>query len=337
MNNRKSQKGLVMITMLLIVFMAGTSMFFVAFSNKSGDIQKQIVKTKELFRVKETLLSFAASYPDIIDPEIGPGRFPCPDRRYDNDETNGLPLKEWGETHNNCNNPHQLLGKLPRYMTLDDGSDFRFSDFYEDDLHFWYSVSSIYRSHRNQGTVVNSDTASDLSLDGDAGYVAIIIAPGAELSSAGQDRSRKDIEGNWNWNDSEHYLEYDNQDQEQWNQVTDFISAYPDDPENFNDQVIGITRDELMTRITPRVIREIKNQLDATYAGSYPADKTEFDTSMNAASVVDWYANDQWSNVITYNRPSANSITIAFDNCDIEYSLNHNGAESIVSKSENNC
>ncbi len=125
----------------------------------------------------------------------------------------------------------------------------------------WYSLQPTLRDHNN-AQPINSEILGELTLDNDAGtgwtdIVAVIIAPGEAFSS--QDRLTAPLAiGS--------YLEDSNSDGDQ-----DFLTMTASG--EFNDTVIAITRQELMTVTEKRVLGEITNSLNDYYfanGGGYP-------------------------------------------------------------------
>lgn len=237
-----------------------------------------------------------------------------------------------------------------------------FSNEYADlDRQFWYAVDPNY--HWATTADVNTSSATGaFSIDGVGDYVAVLIAPGEAISN--QDRLTAPLS-------DDSYLEGGNQN------GSSYISTYATDPENFNDQVLGITRTELLTLTANRVIREIKKELDIYYnidryyrdsdtsscngpyyyGKTYPRDFTYtgyiywngnyycywdteddmFDLAMSDA--VSWYASDNWDSVTTYTNVSNTESTISFSGCGITFTFQYDTGlgESVISRSQPSC
>jgi len=106
-----------------------------------------------------------------------------------------------------------------------------------------------------------------LSIDGQGDIVAVIIAPGNSLT--GQQRELA-------VNNIANYLENDNQDGD-----LSFVSALPGvDPniliDTFNDKVIALTRQELMSVVEKRVLSEVAQSLE-NYRNDPDRDNIDFD------------------------------------------------------------
>lgn len=312
-----------MIAMLLLVFMAGTSMFFVSLSNTHGDLKETQENIRDMVEIKQALIAYATNFADLSPSYgLGPGRLPCPDRNLN------------GKGNNKCENFSDLLAHLPEYRTTD-GVDFIFSDTnvdlgtYEElhaELQFWYAVSADYTY--NPSYTLNSSISGQYSLDGVSDYVAIIIAPGDELANIGQDRDG----GANNHKKEENFLEGSNES------GLNFINSYPDDPEAFNDRVIGISRKELMTQVTSRVAREVKNHIDSYHnSNSFYPSSSNFDSAMSSAP--SWFDGDEWDLITTYTRNSGDSASVTFDDCDITYNFDYDPSSGsyLMSRSGNTC
>ncbi|MFX4226734.1 MAG: hypothetical protein ACFHHU_02200 [Porticoccaceae bacterium] len=364
-----------MIAMLLLVFMAGTSMFFVAMSDRSGDVKKLVDYNQEMVLAKEALITFAVNYPDLYTgPNNGPGRLPCPD-----DNLNGQP-----ET--SCNGGAELTYRLPVYANTPNSGPFYFSrQFIEasqetnpniDYSQFWYALSNGFATDDGP---LNSSVNAQLQLDNASDYVALIIAPGTPLTTQG--RSTENARNNRN-----NYLEAPNNRTD-----TGVFSNYPEiQGTEFNDSVIGITRSELMTRVTMKVAIEIKQALDnhhesydahpLSYIYDYecldsthcypregsppptscfwcpffglpplppPGDVPRYETVMADAvdngNIAEWYEDDNWNGnnddggkIVTYQKINDNTATLEFDDCAIVYTLKY-GTEPEIERSERSC
>ena len=235
---RQKQRGVVLLTLLLVIMAAGSFVLLkalnVAADNSSND---KSVTRAALTQAKLALIGYAVNTPELTNANLGPGRLPCPDLT-----SNGSPALSCS-----LSGVNPTTGWFP-YSKVGTG---RLKDASGADL--WYAVAE---SHRNfLDDPINSDTGDttdDLSVDGRNGILAVIIAPGPPI--AGQVRSGS--------LDIADYLELDN--------VTlgdaTFTGACNDsDPtrcENtFNDQVITVTRVELMAAVEKRVLGEVSNRL----------------------------------------------------------------------------
>ncbi|GMQ89292.1 MAG: hypothetical protein BMS9Abin09_0764 [Gammaproteobacteria bacterium] len=110
----------------------------------------------------------------------------------------------------------------------------------------WYAVDPLFSGANG----INGSTLATQTIDGAATrYVAVIIAPGKSLP--GQTRS------GGQQNNILRYLEADNA-----NNDTVFVTAAAGD---FNDQLVGITQDELMQAVERRVLKEVSASLKDYY------------------------------------------------------------------------
>jgi|GEM_PF-5290169 len=368
-----------MIAMLLLVFMAGTSMFFVAMSDRGGSVEKLVNYNQEMVLAKEALIAFAANYPDLYPgPNNGPGRFPCPDNNLA-----GLPEAS-------CNDGVEMTYRLPIYANTPNSGPFYFSrQFIEasqesapdiDYSQFWYALSNGYAT---DDANLNSTSPAQLVLNGSPNYVALIIAPGEPL--AAQTRSTEN-----NRNNRNNYLETPNN-----NTDTGVFSnhAEPSEPpEPFNDRIVGITRAELMTAVTMKVAIEIKQALDNHHESLFPLpgalehpllafydydicitvgdpcypredmpaarscgflctifglpplppaediphyESVMFD-AVDDGSMAAWYEDDEWRDVIEYDKISDNEVELRFEDCAIVYTLKYD-SEPEIERSEHSC
>ncbi|HHH43638.1 MAG TPA: hypothetical protein ENK49_05820 [Gammaproteobacteria bacterium] len=153
-----------------------------------------------------------------------PGELPCPDS---NNSGTSIPTPCTGNV--TFRFPWKKLG-LP---DLRDSSGER----------LWYVVDPAFTGN----TAINSETVPALTIDGGTTrYAAILIAPGKSLQ--GQTRS------GGQQNNIQRYLEADNANNDAF-----FVTTASGD---FNDQLLGITRDELIQAVERRVLKEVANSLN---------------------------------------------------------------------------
>lgn len=236
-NKNKSltlQSGAALLVLMLIII-TGASFMLINKLNVNLIHSENIEETyRSLERAKQALIGYALTVPErsTASPRPGPGYLPCPDIDNDGDAElvcggGGLPA----------------VGRIP-YETLEE-------DVLRDDSGqvFWYALSPNYRNIGARFTPLNSETAGQLTLDGQGDVVAVIIAPGSAYNN--QQRS---IGPNAVIN----YLENDNSDGD-----ASFISyLVNDNPPTFNDKVIAITRQELMSNVEKRVLGLVSSSLE---------------------------------------------------------------------------
>jgi hypothetical protein len=257
MQARRRQQGVILLLVMLVILAAGSYVLLRALNVGASDSRDDEAVTRAALReAKRALINYSIYKPAL---NLGPGRLPCPDLTGDGVAAGSCVLGGTNKT----------TGRFP-FATLD-------SPHAEDasGSELWYAVAD---SHRNfLTTPINSDTGDttdDLSLDGIDGIVAIIIAPGATVGA--QDRSSSP--------DISDFLEGDNASLGDASFTR--IGADP-----FNDEVIPITRAELMVEVEKSVLGEVGNVLNDYFEryGGFPwaspfADPTSsaFDESMGA-------------------------------------------------------
>lgn len=226
---------------LLMVFIVASSYVLV---NKLNANVRQYTRGSENLAVlnaaKAALLGYAVNYP-LDHPGKGPGYLPCPD------------INTNGKAGGSCSlGGNTTIGRLPwRTLKLDHLRDTAGET-------LWYAVADNFRSNPALD-LLNSETPAQFTLDGNTDIAALIIAPGAPVGSQDRDRNEKDIQ-----QEIAHYLESENSDQDEDGYLDgDFIAVDPDpnDPNDFNDIVVAITRRELMQAVEKRVLGEIKSAL----------------------------------------------------------------------------
>lgn len=219
----RNQRGAVLLVMMLILLVAASYVLASKLNAAAAQSFRQQRNALVLARAKEALIGYAASYPDrktTIDRDAGPGCLPCPDIDRD------------GSSEISCTGDQVAMGRLP-WRTLDvvDTTD-------AGGEALWYAVSKNFWSHPKT-TPLNSETSGQLSLDARGDVVAVVFAPGSTVNS--QARPSDSIAD---------YLENDNGDDPP---DSNFVSAAAGE---FNDEVITITRAELMAAVERRVLGE---------------------------------------------------------------------------------
>lgn len=268
---QRKQHGAALLVMLVIMVLGAAAFLASSLSRSALQIERDQKTSEALAQAKEALISFSTSV-NLSSGGRRPGDLPCPDT--DND---GIP---GDATYTTCNLQSQRIGRLP-WKTLGlpdlrDGSGER----------LWYAVSTNFKNSTRSG-ILNSDTAgtitvrsSDGNITNDAslsnGVAAVIIAPGDVLQRQGgslQDRSSAGINTASNYLDIANGIDNVNFTD---NTTNGFIQGrIKDSNDNLivNDQLLAVTRDNIMQAVQKRVAGEVKKCLE-DYAlnnnGRYP-------------------------------------------------------------------
>ncbi len=288
------QRGVVLLILFMVLFMAGASVFLTVMNNNVIQQRENTDTLNELRAARDVLISYAVLHGDYYGAAgAGPGHLPCPDSNNNGSENSPCATT--------------TLARLPTSITLPSGDIFPLSETMTGiDEQLWYAVSPEFR--RNPAGIVNTTVNGSFSLDGRGGIAAVIIAPGEALAS----QSRPS-------NNTSNYLEADNLS------PPDFITYYATDPAAFNDRVMAVTAAEILAPVSARVAEAVKQSLDAWHAsnGSYPADASEFAdaTTVAPAPAPAWFQANQWDVNAAYTRLSNDSATLAFTGCGITYTL----------------
>lgn len=232
------QTGVVLLSLMLVVLAAAS---YILLKGLNEGARKTVGYDQGsthavLKEAKAALIGYAVSYPDKRDGAKGPGRLPCPDYEYQG-------ASDPVGSADSCSLGAGTETGLFPFHTLDSNEMFDASG-----ARLWYAVSDNHRS--NAGGVVNSDTPGAFSVDADTDVVAIIIAPGAALGA--QVRDTSSILAQY---EIANYLELENASTGD-NLFTKIRSA------DINDQVMTITRGELMSVVENRVLSTVANALD---------------------------------------------------------------------------
>lgn len=281
---RKYQQGAVLLVMFLMLFTVATTVFLSSVDTNQVEVRQQQDVRIEMEKAKQALIAYAQNYPhfgfdnddDGLTNDEGIGRLICPD--VDND---GL------ADSNDTDCTDNVRGRLPERFTYGGSSTttVTLNNYFADiDQQFWYVVSPAFKEITDSN--VNHRTSPTLSIDGEQDYVAVIIAPGEAIGTQNRSAGQTTVAN---------YLEYDNVS------GSDFINSYPSDPDNFNDQVIGITADEIFAAIDVEemVIEYAIDELENYWAtnGFQPettSDLSDFIETNGSAWYSSWFAHESY-------------------------------------------
>lgn len=321
------QKGVVLLLLLLIFLVTGTTFMLSSFNNRQDIyLQQQAELSLQMQLAKEALLAFAANSSAIHGNTRGPGFFPCPD------------TGNTGSADASCDAGAVNLGRLPEYVDAPGGKVALNSYYASINRQFWYAIAPYYtysatdEDDRNADRRTLIDSMSLLALDNTNNIVALIIAPGEALGF--QDRNAGQLAAS-------NFLEGGNADGD-----SGFVTADVDNPGEFNDGVLAITRDELIPYIAGSAALEIKRVLDEHYDSQtvepkhYPGDPNDSAQTPDAyhaefAEVMknnSWLtdesgpSNEQWAANTFYTLVSATEASVQFKGCaGLSFTLAHDG------------
>lgn len=301
-----AQRGVVLLAFAMLLFIAGTGWVISVLNSNQIAQQRDSATALALNAAKERLIAYAVMHADYYPAApIGPGHLPCPD-------TNGDGVED---TPCAANAP----GRLPVSYTLPTAAVMPLSDHDTGiDQQFWYVVSTAFK--RAPFGIANTTSAGTVTLDGQTGIVALLIAPG-ELTGV-QTRVN---------NTSSNYLEAGNI------AGPNYVTSDAVAPANFNDRVLRISVRELMSPVTARVVEAMRTRIIAFQVmnGFYPTNTAEFGAAV--ASAPAWLLNNNWHTpaVTTYTVLTLTTATIQFTSCNIIYTLNY--VASTITKSGARC
>lgn len=235
MNILRQRGQAAIVTVLLLVI--GASGLFFYLNNPASIALKQDEQTAAaLAQAKQALIGYAASH------STRPGALPCPDNNNDGNAESPAPT--------NC---PTYLGRLPwKSLGLPDIRD-------GNGERLWYALSPNFRNlNPPTGPILNSETAGQITADGTAGVVALLISSGTVLSNQSREAA--------NANTAANYLENGNENGGATYSYTSGNSS------SFNDRLMLLTQDQLMPAVELRVAREIRVNLQQYYManGYYP-------------------------------------------------------------------
>ena len=241
------QSGAALLAFMLAFIVGGT--FFLLKdinANISQTSYRAATSFSALEEAKSALISYAVRYPEQNNGNSkGPGWLPCPSVIFD--ETDA----QYGESRANCGTSTNTNTGLLPWKTLG------ISELVDSEgENIWYALSDDYRNMLPSTTKINSETAGQISVDGEDDIVAVVIAPGRSLDDYNQNRPSADPLD---------YLEGENAT------AGDNTFSYTPAADS-NDILVTITRNELMQAVEKRVLGEVRNVLERYYDtyGKYP-------------------------------------------------------------------
>jgi hypothetical protein len=256
----RRQRGAVLI-LLLAVLVIGASWFLVRrLDAVAGDFTavNRAYNAAVLNRAKQALIGYVAAQADKQF-ENNPGALPCPEApAYFNSATGND-----GKVASSCTLP--VVGRFP-WRTI--GTD-KLIDAAGEPL--WYVVSPGW-SYTGWNTTINSNSVGQLTVDGVAGtdndtVVALLIAPGPPINVTASTgctawAQSRPTSGTPDWRN---YLECENA-----TSPADSVFVTTGPSGSFNDQVVRITKADIMpgieAAIANRIEREIVPVLKTIYA-----------------------------------------------------------------------
>ena len=256
------QRGGVAILLLLAVLALGGTYYLVSGVNAMSTQRKAAVQSQNaaiLLRAKQALIGYVAAQANRAG-ENDPGALPCPEAPgYFTSTTQD------GQAAANCTLPN--VGRFP-WRTI--GTD-KLVDTAGEPL--WYVVSPGW-ARTGSNTNINSNSVGQLTVDGSAGtdgntVVALIVAPGPAINviATGGCSAWTQARPNSGTPDWRNYLECENATTPV---DATFVTTGPDG--SFNDQVIKVTKADVMpvieAAIANRIEREIAPLLKTAYSGT---------------------------------------------------------------------
>lgn len=319
----KASRGFVLMAALLLLGLVSMAVLLSSLSSTEAATQQALRTQLALKEAKEAVLGYI-----LLDGPTGetlkPGSIPCPDRDNDNDSG------QYDYAFGNC------IGSV--YIYRFPGKDFRTGELRDSaNEKLWYAISPEFRAGSTKA--LNSLTPTNLTIDGQGEYVAIVLAPGAPL--AGQTRTDSATR--------ENYLESSNASgtfQFVTTKALEEGETAEQAKTKFNDRLIGITKKEWEDAIVRRVASEVLKKLTTfkTKQGFFPPPAALTTTPTRALSSgqsisegflpvnqlwpapeipitqekknADWFAQNEWYKLIYYVLAPAFKEKNVLGNCD---------------------
>lgn len=242
---RPAQRGQVALGVLAILGIGFGAALYVFISPANSTIQRNKITAAILVQAKDALIGYATS------DNNRPGSLPCPDLLTNNPAFNNVPNDGSADQFSGLDCP-SYVGRLPwKTLGLPDLRD-------SDGERLWYAVSREFARNPSCGAScpLNSDISGELTILGTApasNVVAIVFSAGPVVGSQARD-------GPPNQNNAANYLECSNED-------NDTVYASSAANCSFNDKLLPITGEALMSVVEMRVLRTMRAAL-AAYAAT---------------------------------------------------------------------
>lgn len=288
------QRGAALLLALLVVAMGSLALFVSQLSPNGARRSVERQTATALARAKEALIGRA------LTDDNRPGSLPCPAS-----DENGQAALFAG---NRC---PTLTGRFP-WKTMKTGE---LRDGHGELL--WYVLAATLRDHQ-AAEPINSQTPTDLIIDGESQIAAILIAPGPALA----DQAGRPSDA------ASDYLDAGNADGD-----TAFVS--PSAAAHINDSLLAIRRDELFRLVGRRVLGELRGaegppgqppdsglRRHHREFGSFPwadgDDDGRGDAGVAAGRIArrdlllpEWIERNQWHALVGYVRTGSDSAGLA--------------------------
>lgn len=266
------QQGGILLILVVIITTGSSLLWFYSQAHQRADQQllRASKPLEQLNQIKQLLLVYAASHPELYrhnNVVPGPGYFPCPSTR----------VNAGSGTHCHMGSAQIAIGWLPRKFGTDGGEVNLEANtmhwrriLFVLDMRFSNRISILGCSPllpvNGRCQPLNAEVNPDrLSLNGELGYVALLIDAGVNL--AGQHRSDQ----NFAVTD---YLELENSDGD-----GDFVSLRPG--VRSNDRVVGIHYQDWLQMMRARISLDLQQGWCVE-----PPDGSDTDTQ--------WYLDNLW-------------------------------------------
>lgn len=226
----KNQHGIALLGLLFVATMLAAGLLISAWNAQNAVTGRDAKTFAALQQAKEAIIGYAAAHKTL------PGYLSCPEQLSASSPTEG-------QANTNCSGGSNVIGRFPwRSLKLD-----RLTDGSGEPL--WYAVSSGFGS----SSVITNNSTGNISVDGAANAaVAVIIAPGPALP--GQSRT---LPSPATPPQPADYLDLSNASPGASSYVSTGAGGV------FNDQIITISKAELLNAVNRRILAEISGSLTA--------------------------------------------------------------------------
>ncbi len=297
MKSQHRQRGAALLILLTMVILAGSYALLKQLNTETSDILRASDTATVLAEARTALMGYALSS------NFAPGELPCPDYGIGAGGLDGL--------SDPCGNnvTYVTMGRLPwKTLGLPDRRDASGES-------LWYTPAIGF--DRLTNPAINSETPAGLSVvtNNIVPIIAVIIAPGKPTSaqSRPQNLAAQIAPGN--------YLEASNAVAD-----SNISVVAPNATTEFTDQVLVITRDELMQAVERRVLAELRTTLKKFAALPDPTLNAGGNTACTtgvpqgflpqtctapAVNWPAWFTSNGWRSLVWYAYDNAKTITMS--------------------------
>lgn len=258
----KRCEGFALLLILAVVVVIGAGTFFAAASFESVDRQANVARAHALAEARRAVILYAVAQGDSAD--RAPGALICVDASAPGDPVQTNATGPGYRDLSPCNDDSGVaIGRLPvRDLGLDPAASGPLTE-------IWYAIDLAYRD-REAAMPINPATSVGLSVDGEAGFAAVLLLPSEPTSNQQRPSSEPaDYLAEVNHGDDTEFIDCSALP------ADDDVCRAPGD-EPTAERVIGISIDALFAPVQKRLLAATGELLDSFHQQSAVGESDRF-------------------------------------------------------------